>query len=858
MIVLPLRADSECDDYIVVRGGRPTGAAAVLGRPTPFVGRAEELGTLAAIIEQAIRGRTARAALVTAEGGLGKSRLAHELVSSLLRRQRDVEIWSVRADAAHAGSPLGLLAHLIRGALGMESPAPLEKRRALLRTRIGERVPPHDLARVVEFVGELIGVPAAEPLSTPLRCARRDPFLLGDHIRRACADLIVRTCERSPLVILIDDAQAADASTLVFCDALLRQLSDLPLALIVLARPEVQRMHVLRSEAVAALRLPPLCEDDAERLVRHVLGPVASAETVASIVARARGNLLCLEELVRAAADGSDAPASVHDSARARLERVPAPARSLLGAASVLGQGFSLAGLCALTGNAATDLFAPLTTLEASEILVRSIGAETRWMFGHSQLREAAYAAIALPERTTLHRRAADWMEASGSTDVAALADHAEHAGERARAARWWLRAAEQGLAGNDFEAALAHVARGIACGAEGEDLARLRLCEAEAHEWREHNLEVARCAAEAMSSARAGSSIWLAALAKAATAALMLGHQDRLIALAEQLPRLPRKLPTPMHVVASARMAALLLRSGRADLAEPLFDDLDSLDDLAVALKPEVRGWIDHALAWRALFDGDIGAALMQDEASGDSFELAGDLRNACQQQAGAAYELMEMGAYAEAERSFRSAIGHAERLGLESVSTMAHHNLGLVLAHTGKLEEAREVEVHASAVYAARGNTRKQCICNIYLSIIEALAGDDVAAETWARRALSLAGDASMRAFSSAVLSQALLVRGEVDEALEQARAAVALLDGGTVEEGEARIRLAHAEALEAKGLHAEARRAIAKARARLLERAACISDLGLRGGFLWRVAENAYTLALARQWLGEERLA
>src|SRR5690348_979199 len=122
MDVLPLPVESRCEDYMVVRGGRPAGAAAVLGRPTPFVGRAEELGTLAAIVAQAIRGGSARAALVTAEAGLGKSRLAHELVSRLSRRQRDVEIWSVRAEAACAGSPLGLLAHLMRGALGLESP----------------------------------------------------------------------------------------------------------------------------------------------------------------------------------------------------------------------------------------------------------------------------------------------------------------------------------------------------------------------------------------------------------------------------------------------------------------------------------------------------------------------------------------------------------------------------------------------------------------------------------------------------------------------------------------------------------------------------------------------------------------
>jgi len=64
----------------------------------------------------------------------------------------------------------------------------------------------------------------------------------------------------------------------------------------------------------------------------------------------------------------------------------------------------------------------------------------------------------------------------------------------------------------------------------------------------------------------------------------------------------------------------------------------------------------------------------------------------------------------------------------------------------------------------------------------------------------------------------------------------------------------RLGYAEALDATGDHAAACAAITEARDRLLAQAARIDDPSRRKTFLENVPENARTLSLARQWLGE----
>jgi hypothetical protein len=75
--------------------------------------------------------------------------------------------------------------------------------------------------------------------------------------------------------------------------------------------------------------------------------------------------------------------------------------------------------------------------------------------------------------------------------------------------------------------------------------------------------------------------------------------------------------------------------------------------------------------------------------------------------------------------------------------------------------------------------------------------------------------------------------------------------LEDLGGIDEGDALVRLVHAEALGQAGFPQIARVAIVAARDRLLARADKITAMALRTSFLERVPEHARTLSLARTW-------
>ena len=108
---------------------------------------------------------------------------------------------------------------------------------------------------------------------------------------------------------------------------------------------------------------------------------------------------------------------------------------------------------------------------------------------------------------------------------------------------------------------------------------------------------------------------------------------------------------------------------------------------------------------------------------------------------------------------------------------------------------------------------------------------------------------------AFALAARARTELAAGNAREALSCAEQARTLLTSvGGMDEGEAMLRLVWAEALGANGRHPEARRAIAEARDRLLERAEKIASVEWRRAFLEQVSENARTIALSRVWLGE----
>jgi tetratricopeptide (TPR) repeat protein len=856
IIVLDEVTSGLLDERFEVHGGvlhgerdQPAEARTVLGKPTPYVGRERELALLETVFAECVSDATAHAVLVTGPPGVGKSRLCHEF----LKRTGGITLLYARGDPMRAGSPFSLVAPAVRRVAGVRPGDPAELQRRALAARVGERVAPADAGRVAHFLGELVGLPFAVDDDVQLRAARQDAVLMGDQMRRAWEDFLLAETAARPVLLVFEDLHWGDLPSAHLVDAALRNLAHRPLMVLALARPEV-RTHfpnLWGERSMTELRLGELGRKAAERLVRAVLPDVA-ADTLARVVDVAHGNAFYLEELIRAVAGGKTdgLPDTVLAMVQSRLEAFSPEARRILRAAAIFGGTFWAGGVAAILGDAG-DLAEWLPVLIEREMIVARresrIPGESELAFRHTLVREGAYAAWGDAERERAHRAAGDWLEARGEVDPILLAEHFRRGGEPRRAVVWYRRAAEQDLEGNDFEGAIDRVERGIACGADDPMRIELLLLAIEAHRWRGENESRAQRCREVLALSVPGDRAWCAAAGELITTAVKLGDRDTCSRLAAELAALPAQASAPLWI-ASARAVTALLLLGMVAEADRLLGRLDAPAETRALLGPVVEAAVDGSRGVRALVDGDLAAYLRLYQSSVAALELAGDQRRAIGARSNLGFGLIEVGAYPDAEVILRANGIASERLGQESSKGAALQNLGWALARQGRLDEAREVEEQAVALFERQGAPYQEGNSRIYLARILSLIGDAAGAAAEARRALALLGAAPpLRCFGLAVLAGALLAQGDPAAALVAAEESIGILGArGEISEGESFVRLTWATVLAAAGRRDDAASARATARARLTERANRMSDAALRERFLTRVPENAATMA------------
>jgi serine/threonine protein kinase/tetratricopeptide (TPR) repeat protein len=842
-------------------------APLLLGKASPHVGRDRELGMLEAIFDGCAGEPMAGAALVTGPPGVGKSRLFSELAARLGRREARSLVLVGRGDSV-GGAPFGMIADAVRRAAGLRDGEPLAARQRKLSWWVGRRLGGVAAVRAAAFLGEMTGTPSADDRDEALRAARGDPVLMGDSMRAAWEAVLAAECAAHPVLLVLEDLHWGDAATVRLVDSTLRNLADLPLVVLGLARPEVHaRFPRLWAErAPHILQLGPLPRRAGEALVREALGDRADDGVVARILGRGGGNPFHLQELVRvvAAGRGDAFPGSVLDAVEARLEAEGGEARRILRAASVLGARFSGAGIAALTGGderAAREWLAHLAARELiAEASAPALPGDADYVFRHDLVREAAYATLVDDDRTLGHLLAGEWLEQTGHADALALAEHFHRGGQPRRSIKWFLRAAEQALEASDLGAAIDRADKGLACGgAQGQELGGLRLVQAEAHVWRgELALAEARGVEAAALLAR-GSQAWFRAVGQVVLAAGKLGGFDRVEAWIEPAVALaPHEGAAAARVVCLSWCATYLIFGGRFALADRLVQEIERALVDPLAQGAQVSAIVHQMRSTRALSVGDLGSCLEGLRAAMAAFEQGGDRRNACAMRSNLGFVFAELGDYARAEEALRAAMDAADRMGLIELATAAQHNLGRVVARLGRLPEARALEEAAVEALERQGDPRLSGVGRVYLAEIALLSGDVATAEREARaavEALQVAGP--LRPLAGAVLARALLARGALPEARALAAEAFAELTAlGTIEEGESLVRLVHAESLLAADAPGELERAVGSARDRLLARAARIRDAGWRERFLADVPDNARTLALADEVLAAAR--
>jgi len=405
-------------------------------RATRLVGRDPEAALLEHLVVTAFERRRPTMALLLGEAGVGKSRLAEEVMLRVLGHF-PARVLSGRAVPYGAANAWWPVAEVIRSACGIVPEDSEDQARAKATAAVADLLgaePGSDESiRVVEALLYLAG------MGRSLADVATDRA--QDDVARGTRAFIEALAERQPLVITLGDMQWAESMVLSGLEELLGKVRRVPLVVLLTARPEVLDAWRPRGghDNLVVLNLEPLDVEASTELLVSLLGSDPGPAVRDELVERSGGNPLFLEELAALVADDEGGaglralpalPATLRGIVAARLDALPTRERAVLDDAAVVGRRAPIATLLALGGSRGT-VHEVLADLAAHDLLVVEEG---QWEFRSDLVREVVYGMLTKAERARRHATLAQWLDRlpGAPTD--------ELLGERAR---HWSTAAE-------------------------------------------------------------------------------------------------------------------------------------------------------------------------------------------------------------------------------------------------------------------------------------------------------------------------------------------------------------------------------------------------------------------------------
>lgn len=357
-----------------------------LERPTLFLGRSWELTTIRAAVSRLLDGRGSSLWL-EGEPGIGKS----ELISAGLANAMGCGVVRACADELSQRIPL----QLFLDGLDVTANSPDTRRQSVARA--ARQISPDDDEAVAAVVDRVV-------------------------------DLVVRLCRERPMVLVTDDMQWADPTSLEVWYRLATECAGLPLLLIGVCRrmPGDHRLTELRAKisttGTRVHKLCPLSENEVSDLVARLTGAIPGSALL-ELARTAAGNPLFVRDII-SALDGDEPPEPETAGGRSaipraaleaisrRLDFLSGAASELLRWAALLDKSFTREDLAAALGRPAGELDHVLGEVAAIGLVVRARG---KLAFRHPVVREALYARTPTAIRLALHRQLAEALADAGA-----------------------------------------------------------------------------------------------------------------------------------------------------------------------------------------------------------------------------------------------------------------------------------------------------------------------------------------------------------------------------------------------------------------------------------------------------------
>jgi DNA-binding SARP family transcriptional activator len=420
----------------------PVEAAAETAR-SAFVGRESELAELSAALQDALSGR-GRLCLLGGEPGIGKSRLAEEVITQARVRGARVLVgrcWEAGGAPAYWPWVQSLRSYV------------RETKAEKLRAQLGEGAA--DVTQILPELREIL-----PGLSAPTAIeAEGERFRLFD----ATAQFLRNASDHRPILLVLDDLNAADEPSLLLLQFVARELGSMRILLLGAFRDvdPIPRQPLLamlaevgREPVTRRLSLGGLSEHDVAEYVELTASGIGSPALVAALYEKTEGNPLFVAETMRLLAleglppESTGArvaiPQNVRDVIARRLTHLSEDCNRVLVLASVLGREFALPPLARLSGVSEDEVLERLEEAMDARVISEVSGAPSHLRFAHVLTRDTLYEALTTARRVRLHRLVAGALEAVyGNERGQHLAELAHHA-----------------IAGSDFKKGLSYARR--------------------------------------------------------------------------------------------------------------------------------------------------------------------------------------------------------------------------------------------------------------------------------------------------------------------------------------------------------------------------------------------------------------
>jgi class 3 adenylate cyclase/predicted ATPase len=414
------------------------GSQRVDGLEAPLTGRDAELRTVKDLFHATAERRVPRLVLISGPAGVGKSRLGWEVRKYLDGLAETVWWHQGRCLSYGDGVAFWALAEMVRQRLGIAEEDPAEMAAAKLAEGLdGFITDPEERAYARVRLGRLLGVAGAGDDGEALS---REELFAGWRL------FFERLAAEKPVVLLVEDAQYADAGLLDFLDYLIDWTRDLPVYVLVSARPELgqARPGFGTGRNRTALTLAPLDAASMDALV-DALVPGIPGPARAKITAQAQGIPLFAVETIRSLVDRDvvqpvegvyrltgevgelAVPDSLHALLAARLDALDPGVRRLVADAAVLGSTFPAEALIAVSGQDEAAVRAALSELVRREVLTVSADPLSpergSYQFVQNMLRQVAYDTLSRRDRKARHLAVAAHLRAAFARDGEEVTD---------------------------------------------------------------------------------------------------------------------------------------------------------------------------------------------------------------------------------------------------------------------------------------------------------------------------------------------------------------------------------------------------------------------------------------------------